>query len=1339
MEQATNTFNKGLQLDTHPMVQGNDTLTDCLNGTLITMNGNEVILQNDMGNRRIEQAYLPAGYEPVGIKEYGGIIYVACYNPITGKSQIGSFPSPEKRMDSIDNGELKVTINLFNDLKSLIETKNFNDIFPGFIEQNTEQKNFISNFQKLYVYSDDYPLHIGDKFCLYGDISGFFIQETKEIQQEGTTETVYNKIPLISKIFNTYNRENLPYSPKNRLFNLEVGVLNSENNFVDLTNQLVRWDLNGKYLDIKKYSEEYKENTGIFIKNVSSNEHLLDTQSDQQFSVSRNVNKDLKNTYQYKLSGPLCIRESVNSLQSFNISVQIDYDKGSNEGVEVSEVSNLNVVNSTQGTPFSKKYKTDLIDTDSNSTFDCFDIFVNGEKDTNYKVDSDKIHSYDSELNLYTQRQTRIYCQSITYNNGGNNNYECIIAPKLINNNGIPFGGFNKPKTFSKEGNLRLAITYTAVYNSPDNIPNTHITEQRDNEYDNIWNTADNNNNSIYNNSELEGPIYLENLCQYINYDLDRINSGTVQVNEWRTLNSFNKDNKWESLTLAYSLTAYPKIQETYSNFRLLLVDSEWKTGNKLTKSNFISAHDENIANIIKNVYNISDDDDDETKSYPEIIIIKDINNQEFNINQGTVVFSEKDGLIGSRLYNVELIWDVDEKGTVRTDRLSDNYWIMTTNLFNDSYNRGSDKYIDNIVNPSTEEYKNIKNELLTVIPKISADMSVKTDSIINNSREGEILYRVRKGDKVDENHNKIFNVITEKETSFDIFPKVEIDTQIYPKSLISINTDDIQISDIKIENISLNEYKIIKEGVEETNSSEFNDIITLNSSNRIDNSNSVKIEYTLKEQLRFIDEISITSESIFENPCLDFMTAMGYDENDDSLSILNQPTPYWTGGQSYYFYTPAGIQESQDYPTDIPIKFGGISKWHSSEIVIGTFFPTFQHTNTIIGMPIVAPTALVTYCPFGNGESGNPLSCMAYRSYDVNTGQYGDYVFYNCAPTEGTNMIYMKDSNGIAVPKGFIVHNNINGDRGKLCRIISNSNNKTKLCFITQANPNNYDILTSFILGTLVPDSNIFGNNVSIELEDIYLKTAISNYKINSNELYSVYPNINTSTYVDLGYEENNLKVSVHIKTDSKLTINGDCLNLPDSRRIHFTKNKNNNYSQNFQNQILVGINSYFKRAINKIQEFNVGLFKNALIVENGKNIKIYEDDSLEIFNNSDCYYVAKTIENYSQQVFTGYTDKFKKYNFSNNNGGYKITTRDDGYCKFVATTNTVPKINDQQIRYVGYGKQNTDGTNNWFVDACASYSTEDVYNTLRGGNYTNSVTLGQGNWQSPFTYFFI
>ena len=103
MEQVTNTISKGLQLDVNPMVQSNDSLSDCLNGTIVTMNGNEVILQNDMGNRRIDNAFLPAGYQPVGMKEYGGIIYVAAYNPITNKSQIGSFPSPQKKFNYSSN------------------------------------------------------------------------------------------------------------------------------------------------------------------------------------------------------------------------------------------------------------------------------------------------------------------------------------------------------------------------------------------------------------------------------------------------------------------------------------------------------------------------------------------------------------------------------------------------------------------------------------------------------------------------------------------------------------------------------------------------------------------------------------------------------------------------------------------------------------------------------------------------------------------------------------------------------------------------------------------------------------------------------------------------------------------------------------------------------------------------------------------------------------------------------------------------------------------------------------------------------------------------------------
>lgn len=96
MEQASNGFSEGLIMDLDPMSTPNNCVTSALNATLVTYNGNEYILQNDMGNGRVETAFLPEGFVPVGTCSFGGIIYVASYNPLTGVSQLGSFPSPER-------------------------------------------------------------------------------------------------------------------------------------------------------------------------------------------------------------------------------------------------------------------------------------------------------------------------------------------------------------------------------------------------------------------------------------------------------------------------------------------------------------------------------------------------------------------------------------------------------------------------------------------------------------------------------------------------------------------------------------------------------------------------------------------------------------------------------------------------------------------------------------------------------------------------------------------------------------------------------------------------------------------------------------------------------------------------------------------------------------------------------------------------------------------------------------------------------------------------------------------------------------------------------------------
>lgn len=83
-----NTFTDGMNLDLHPLVTPNTVLTDNLNGTLITYNGNEFCLQNDRGNT--QTASLSDGFTAIGAKEHNGVIYiVSVKDDIT---EIGTYP-----------------------------------------------------------------------------------------------------------------------------------------------------------------------------------------------------------------------------------------------------------------------------------------------------------------------------------------------------------------------------------------------------------------------------------------------------------------------------------------------------------------------------------------------------------------------------------------------------------------------------------------------------------------------------------------------------------------------------------------------------------------------------------------------------------------------------------------------------------------------------------------------------------------------------------------------------------------------------------------------------------------------------------------------------------------------------------------------------------------------------------------------------------------------------------------------------------------------------------------------------------------------------------------------
>ena len=82
-KEAVNTFQEGLNYDLNPITTPNNVLTDCVNGTFITFNGDELALQNDAGNTKIlvpgtenEYVQLSADAFPLAVKEHGGVLYV---------------------------------------------------------------------------------------------------------------------------------------------------------------------------------------------------------------------------------------------------------------------------------------------------------------------------------------------------------------------------------------------------------------------------------------------------------------------------------------------------------------------------------------------------------------------------------------------------------------------------------------------------------------------------------------------------------------------------------------------------------------------------------------------------------------------------------------------------------------------------------------------------------------------------------------------------------------------------------------------------------------------------------------------------------------------------------------------------------------------------------------------------------------------------------------------------------------------------------------------------------------------------------------------------------------
>lgn len=296
--QAQNTFNEGMVLDNHPLMTPNTVLTDALNATLVTMNGNEMVLQNDMGNAKVENAKLPPGYIPIGMKEYGGIIYIACYNPLTNKGQIGCFPSPQRQKTATQISEVTPTFK-FPDVTYIKE------------ENGEEWYKINSLLTKCEIFPKGTIIRSGDKFSVGLPISSMF--GTNNIDSTGE-----------HYISNYDNVENgLVKTPMNRMYTFGVATLDNNGQLRDITNQLKRYK-GGQQIQFSNIdSDLYKFNCGYWQNEMSTEnkDGLVSSELMDQTSVQSKLN-----TYNSKLFGRLFLYAKYNAIDNVDISI-VGYKK----------------------------------------------------------------------------------------------------------------------------------------------------------------------------------------------------------------------------------------------------------------------------------------------------------------------------------------------------------------------------------------------------------------------------------------------------------------------------------------------------------------------------------------------------------------------------------------------------------------------------------------------------------------------------------------------------------------------------------------------------------------------------------------------------------------------------------------------------------------------------------------------------------------------------------------------------------------------------------------------------------------------------------------------------
>lgn len=280
---AKNSFQEGLLLDFCPEQTKATKLTNALNATLITYNGNELALQNDMGNARVETAFLPEGYIPVGTCEFGDIIYVVSYNPLKNLSQIGCFPSPERNISSLESDDADPpTLSCTDFQNGKMDNEEF--IPDGTLKTTTVKKVLITS-----------KLNPGDKYIIYNNL-----------EKKGEDGKDHNNIFNNKKWLSNYN-----HSGRGRVALHVVSI--SDDGKIEYLDTTTKWYT-------LKDSEKPEKPEEYFI----SDKKISETALDQDLDEYRSLICSNWSIFNSKVSGKLAILAELETINSFSCQYIVD-------------------------------------------------------------------------------------------------------------------------------------------------------------------------------------------------------------------------------------------------------------------------------------------------------------------------------------------------------------------------------------------------------------------------------------------------------------------------------------------------------------------------------------------------------------------------------------------------------------------------------------------------------------------------------------------------------------------------------------------------------------------------------------------------------------------------------------------------------------------------------------------------------------------------------------------------------------------------------------------------------------------------------------------------------